>query len=278
MLNRFIAEIDKLFRRPAIWAIGLIFVLLAMMFNYAIPYFTYTNPSSNVSVAAQEKLLATILPEQVIGNMISGFPLFGGAIAIILGALVAGSEYDWSTFKTVLVHRPGKFGLLSGKVLAIAFILFIFVLVNFVFGTLSSYVVAIIEIAPVNWPSMWDLINAFVVGWFILMTWAAFGVMLATLFRGTAIATGVGLVYLLIIEGIIRGFARQSELLVDLAKALPGPNAGSLVAEVVPSSLGYDTAGVIAVSGGTQASFVLVAYAIGFVLISTLVMLKHDVH
>lgn len=278
MLNRFVAEIDKLLRWPAIWVLGMIFVLLALMFNYAIPYFTYTNPSGDVSAVAQEKMLATMLPEQAIGNMISGFPLFGGAIALILGVLVAGSEYGWSTFKTILVHRPGKFGLLSGKVLALAFILLIFVLVNFVFGALTSYVVAIIEIAPVSWPSMWDIINAFFSGWFILMTWGVFGVMLATLFRGTAMAIGLGLVYMLVVEGLIRAFARQSEILANLAKVLPGPNAGSLIAELVPSSLGADTEGVIAVVGGTQASFVLTAYMISFVLISSLVMLKRDVH
>lgn len=277
MLNSFVAEIDKLFRRPAIWGIGSVFVLLGLMFNYAIPYFTYTNPSGNVSAAEQEKMLAAMLPEQAIGNMISGFPLFGGAIALLLGVLVVGSEYGWGTFKTVYVHRPGKLGILSGKMLALFLILLIFVLVQFSAGTLGSYIVAMVENAPVNWPSMWDLVQALGAGWFILMTWSTLGMMLATLFRGTAMATGLGLVYVLVIEGIIRGFARQSDLLADLVKILPGPNAGSLVASVVPSSLGADTPGVIAVVGGTQATFVLAAYAAGFVLISALLILKRDV-
>jgi ABC-type transport system involved in multi-copper enzyme maturation permease subunit len=277
MFSSLVAELDKSLRRGAVWALGGLFAALSVMFNYAIPYFTYTSPSSNVSAAQQRQLLASMLPEQMIGNQISGFPMFGGAIALILGALLVGSEYNWNTLKTLLTQHPGRLSVLSGKLVGLAAILCGFVLAVFAAGALSSYIVAEIEGAPVNWPSAGDLARALSAGWFILAVWAALGVALATLSRGTALAVGLGLVYVLVIENLVRGFGGLSELIATISKALPGSNAASLAAAAAPSSAGTDTPGMVAVVGGTQAALVLAAYATGFVLLSALLLLRRDV-
>lgn len=277
MLSSFIVEIDKLIRRPAVWALCTVFVVLAVMFNYVIPYFTYTNPSGNVSAVQQQGMLMSMLPEQMLGGIISGLPMFGGAIAIILGAFVVGSEYGWNTLKTMLTQRPGRLSALSGKLLALAVVVSAFVLAVFASGALGSYIVAQVESAPVSWPPAGDFAQALGTGWFILAVWAAFGATLAMLFRGTAMAVGLGLVYVLVIESLLRGFAGQSKVIADIWEALPGPNASSLAAAVIPSSTGTGTPGMVAAVGGTQAALVLVAYAVGFVLLSTLLLLKRDV-
>ncbi|MGI8968323.1 MAG: ABC transporter permease [Chloroflexota bacterium] len=277
MVNSFIAEIDKISRRPGTWGPAALFAALGVLFNYVIPYLSYTNPSGHVSSASQAKLLAGMLPAQMLPQMVSGFPRFGGAIALILAALTVGSEFGWGTLKTVLVQRPGRMDVLIGKLGAIAVALVGFVLVVFAAGALSSLIVATVEHAPAIWPSLGTITQAIGVGWFILAAWAALGVALAMLVRGTALSIGLGLVYVLVIEGLIIGFADKLQVLADISRALPGDNAGSLAASIIPSALQIKTPGLVATVGPTQAALVLAAYAVGFVLLSSLLLLKRDV-
>ena len=67
-------------------------------------------------------------------------------------------------------------------------------------------------------------------GWLILAVWVALGALLATLLRDNALAIGLGLVYVLAVEGLIGFAARSSESVAALAKALPRSNGGSLAA------------------------------------------------
>ena len=49
-----------------------------------------------------------MLPAQLMGTMLGGFPFFGGAFALMLGVLSLGSEYGWGTFKTAYTQGPGR--------------------------------------------------------------------------------------------------------------------------------------------------------------------------
>ena len=46
-------------------------------------------------------------------------------------------------------------------------------------------------------------------GWLILAAWAALGVLLGVLTRGTSLAIGVGILYALVIEGLLSAFADE---------------------------------------------------------------------
>lgn len=271
MIASFVAELDKLIRRPATWALGAVWVAMAVVFGYVVPYSIY--------IANQEALQAyQLLPQQLAANMLAGFPMFGVAIALIVGALATGGEYGWGTLGPILVQRPVRLNVLSGKLLAVAAVLLGFVVAVFLFDAICSYAVAYAEEAAVNWPPVWDLTRAVGAGWFILAAGGALGTVLAIVFRGTTLAVGLGLVYVLVVEGLISGFAGQSETIADVAKALPGPNAASIVAALAPASSGTDTPGMVSVVGGGQATFVLAAYTIAFVVVAALLFYRRDVH
>src|SRR3712207_2950514 len=112
MLSSFIAEMDKLIRQPATWILVIIWLALNQMFSYLIPYTSYLSADNEREA---EHRLAGTLPSELIANSISGFPVFGGAIALILGALAVGSEYGWGTLKTVLIQRPRRLSVYAGK-------------------------------------------------------------------------------------------------------------------------------------------------------------------
>jgi hypothetical protein len=46
--------------------------------------------------------------------------VFVGAAALILGVLIAGSDYGWETWKTLLVQRPSRLGAYAAKLAVVA--------------------------------------------------------------------------------------------------------------------------------------------------------------
>ncbi len=276
MLSSFIAEMDKLVRQPATWILAIIWLTLNQVFGYLILYTSYLSTDNEREA---EQLLAGTLPSELIANSISGFPVFAGAIALILGALAVGSEYGWGTLKTVLTQRPRRLSVYAGKLAALAVAVLGIVFATFASGALTSWVIASVESEAINWPSVADLAQGFAAGYFILAMWCLLGVLLAVLFRSLALPVGLGLVWALVIENLIRSVAAPLLDFFDtLQKGLPGVNAGSLVAALGAPTRGEQAApGVTSVVDGTQATLVLIAYAVVFALIAGFALQRRDV-
>ncbi|MEJ7653790.1 MAG: ABC transporter permease [Chloroflexia bacterium] len=228
MIPSFSAEVLKLYKRPAAWVLLGVALALSLVFNYLVPYAGYLNAENE---RAAEQILAGMRMANLIPNSIAGFPVFAGALALILGAMTVGSEYGWETFKTVLIQRPRRLSVFAGQVLALAAAVLTIVLVIFAAGALTSYAIAVIQSEAIQWPSLVDVARGIASGWLILMMWCLFGAMLAFVFRGLALPIGLGVVWILGIETLIVNVAAN---LLDsaktLEKGLPGVNAGSLVA------------------------------------------------
>ena len=75
MLQSFRAEMVKLVRRPAIWILAAVFLVLAQVFGYLFPYVAYRAGGGTGFGAGQTaaQLLADILPARLISNTVSGF-------------------------------------------------------------------------------------------------------------------------------------------------------------------------------------------------------------
>ena len=99
------AELLKLLRRPATWVLLGLWPALQLVFSTLIPYVSYRRGASYEG-SPPEALLASTLPDRLVENTLSGLPLFGGALLLTLGALLAGSEYGWGTLKTLLGQGP----------------------------------------------------------------------------------------------------------------------------------------------------------------------------
>jgi ABC-2 type transport system permease protein len=252
----------------AIWA------TLALVFAYAVPYAQYLN-------GARQASLADVLPENLVGTLMGGFPFFGGVLALILGVLGFGSEYGWGTLKTLLTQRPGRLRVFAAKLLALAAVLVVFVLVVFALGALASYAIAVREGADIAWPSTWLLLRGIAAGWLILAVWAAFGVLLAVLSRGTALAIGIGILYALVIEGLLSALATQLSLFDRLVEFFVRANGYSLVVPLGVSSDDAGDRGPGSFSGpfvaGEQALLVLASYLVVFIVVAALLLRRRDV-
>ena len=256
MLADIQVELSKLWRRPASWALGAIWVGMGVFFGYVLLDVNYLQHP-----ATQAYYLHAILLENVPADALSGYPIFGGAIALMLGVLAAGSEYSWGTLRTLLLQGLGRLRLLGAKLAALAVVLLFYTVAIIVFDAVSASILAATNAAPVHAPSGADLIRAMGAGWLIMMVYAVLGVCLGVALRGAAVAMAIGLAYALAFETLIDGFAGQSSLAQEIARALPGPNAGSLVGHLFASARG-GAPGVVEVSGVFQSLSVLAAWGL----------------
>jgi ABC-type transport system involved in multi-copper enzyme maturation permease subunit len=217
----------------------------------------------------------------LVGAVMGGFPFFGGVLALMLGVLTFGSEYGWGTLRTLFTQRPGRLQVFGAKLLALAATLAVFVLVVYALGAFSSSVIAVREGADTAVPSTWLLVRGLAAGWLILAVWAAFGVLLAVVARGTALAVGIGILYALVIEGLLSALASQVGALDNLVEFFVRANGYSLVVGLGVSSDEVGDNGPGSFSGpfvdSGQALLVLAAYLAAFLLVSGVLLRRRDV-
>ncbi|HWL99611.1 MAG TPA: hypothetical protein VNP20_19880 [Nocardioidaceae bacterium] len=265
------AELIVQLRRPANWLLLATAAALTLSFAYVIPYAGYRGGSP---AGAGAEPLRQMLPTEFAGAAIGGMPAFIGALALIFGVLVAGSDYAWHTWKTLLVQQPSRGKVLAGKVGTIAAGTLLLVLVLLGVSAAASLAVAGIEGADTTLPQIQEILADLAAGWLIVFMWGMFGVALAIALRGIALPVGIGLVWMLAIQNLITALAAPLIGWVDDAQAwLPGPAAGSLVATL---GGGERTPGVAELSGQTQSVLVLLAYLTVFTLTAVALLHRRD--
>jgi ABC-2 type transport system permease protein len=145
----------------------------------------------------------------------------------------------------------------------------------------TSYVIAQIEDAPVSWPSAWLLVRAIAAGWLILAVWAALGVLLGVLTRGTSLAIGVGILYALVIEGLLSAFADSVSVLEPLTNVFLRANGYSIATALGALPQEIESSGPGSFSGpfvdSLQAVAVLAAFIAAFAALAALLLRRRDV-
>jgi ABC-2 type transport system permease protein len=281
MTASFRGELLKLARRPAIWLIVGVWMTLSLVFGYVFPYFTYRGTPSGPTAGAElgERVLSEALPAALVPAAIQGFPLFAGALALLLGVLATGGEYGWDTIKVLLTLGPRRLSVLAGKLLALTVVMLLVVLATFGLDAAASLLVASVTGKPVAWPPIVAVVTGVAGGWLVVAMWCLAGAFLGILVRGTALGVGIGLVWALAVENLLRIFGSIVEVVDVVQRLLPGTNAGALAAALGVPVQGQPggTPGVTDVVGGRSAALVLVAYLAMFVAASAVLISRRDV-
>ncbi|RZS37610.1 ABC-type transport system involved in multi-copper enzyme maturation permease subunit [Herbihabitans rhizosphaerae] len=273
MLTSIRAELIKQTRRPANWLLLAIAAVLTLTFAYAIPYAGLSSGPSGAPGSGRG--LPSMLPEAFVGNALGGVPIFVGALALVFGVLVAGSEYGFQTWKTVLAQRPSRFTAYGSKLAVVAIANLIGVLTLFAAAAGGSAAVAALEGAPMNWPSAGDIVLGMGVGWLVMTMWGACGALLGIAFRSVALPIGLGLVWMLAIQNLLASIAAPAlEFVGELQKVLPGPNTGALAAAMGAAS---ETPGVDALVGSGHATIVVAGYLVAFCALGGWLMHRRDI-
>jgi ABC-2 type transport system permease protein len=223
------AESLKARKRWANWILFGILLLTLVLFGYVVTYLVFKHPPRNFqSRVPASVLIREVFPENLLPNVLSGGSTIGAAITIILGGLSTASEYGWLTVQTILIQRPGRTAVLSGKLLSLAIITFLISVAVLATAALTSYLLVTIDGSSSSWPPATVLLKGFGALWLEFAVWTAFGMFLGVAFRSTAAAIGGGLTYLFVGEALVGQLFRDTPGVKEVLKFLPGVNASAV--------------------------------------------------
>ncbi len=278
-MREFAAELYKTVRRPAVWVCVLGLLAISITIGYAIPWLAETFSKTAQGLPPGTTLAdfkVSLYPQNFVRNTV-GDPL-GGVFALILGVLLQGSEYGWGTVKMLYTQRAGRVALLVGKLAAVATVIVVMVIGLFAVDAASSVAAALLDGQSVQFPVASEIVKGLAAMTLIYGFWAGFGFILATLFRQSAMAIGLGLAYALVVEGLIFGFgASLLSWLKNVQQWFPIANTGYLtdsfgsvkIRGILPSPPPFADA--------THAVLVLTTYVVVFVVVSAVLVRRRDV-
>ena len=274
------AELLRLRKWPAVWVTLGAWIAMSLMFGYLFSYLSYK--TGDLSFAdegsTREALLAGLLPTAVPDVLVQGMPMFGGALMMVLGAIVAGNGYGWGTWKTVFTQGPSRTSSALGSLVAMTMFVVGIVLLTLALYFAVSLTITATESQAVVWPAASEVAKSLGGGMLVLEMWALAGFALGTLARGPALSVGLGLVWALVLENLLRGVGALLGPVESFTTILPGTAAGSLVGALV--GIGdnpNDTPGVLDVLSGTQATVTVLAYVVVLPLLALALIRRRDV-
>ncbi|SUA75617.1 ABC-type transport system involved in multi-copper enzyme maturation, permease component [Nocardia otitidiscaviarum] len=259
------AEFLRLRKWPAYWIVLGVWILLNLTFAYLFNYLAYTTGDSSGPPSGQprEELLRLLLPAAVPEVFTQGMAMFGGALMLVLGALAVGSGYGWGSWKTVFTQGPSRVAAVGGLVVSLAVTVLSLVVVAFVVDTGVAALIAASESQSPTLPSVGRTLLGLVVGSAILGMWTLAGALIGVIARGPALAVGLGLVWVLVVETLLRGVANIFDPIAPITDYLPGTAAGSLAGSMRTAD-GPATPGVLDILTRTESFVVLAVYAVVF--------------
>ena len=274
------AEGLRLRRWPALWVMLGAWLLLNVTFVYLFSYLSYRGGGGGGFGGDQsaQALLAGIMPAAAPLAVVQGTPMFGGALIFTLGALAAGSGYGWGTWKTVFTQGPGRLAAVGGSLVALAGVIVALVVATFAVDLGISWALAVAEHQVVVWPALGHTLRTLGGGALILGMWTLAGFAVGTLARSPALAIGLGVVWVLAVENLLRGAAALLDWLKPVTDVLPGSAAGSLVAASGATTVSQGgTPGVVATLAGGPATWLVLAYLIAFAIAIGTLVLRRDI-
>jgi ABC-type transport system involved in multi-copper enzyme maturation permease subunit len=270
------AESLKTRKRWANWI--LIGVLLAwiLLLIYLVFFLAVTlSPRSIQGPVPASVLKRRLFPENFVPNILMVGASIGAAVMMIFGALSTASEFGWLTVQTILIQKPTRAAVLGGKLLALAIATLLVSAVTFAAAALASYAAATIDGSPSAWPTWEVMLKGFGALLLQLAVWTAFGAFLGIAFRSAAAAIGGGLTYLFVGETLLGGLLRNTPIVKDVLRFLPGINGGAINA-AFPLTIRDATASTQLVSAG-RGVVTLLVYLVVFIALSLLIFQQRDV-
>jgi ABC-type transport system involved in multi-copper enzyme maturation permease subunit len=259
--------------RPAFLVSSAILAALVVFF-YGTNWYLALNPT--VSQRSSGINIFTLYPEQFVNYIMAAAYPIGAAIAIVLGALFAGSEYSWGTLKTMLTQRSGRLTTWIGRVFVFEVWMAILTAVLFATGAASSVVIALFQGHAIAWPAIVDLGKGMATVLLIFSVNGALGMALGTLFKNSAAALGVGLVYLLALQLIVVRFidAINNGAYKWIGNLFDGQNADALLSTFTSAAFGPSTPAPIAPDTAVTVLFIYVA---AFLVVAAGLLRRRDV-
>jgi ABC-2 type transport system permease protein len=274
------AELLRLLKWPVTWVVVGVWSVMNLFFAYILSYLTYRTAVSDGDDLLARAQMADMSLAQLPATLVQGLPMFGGAVVLILAALATGSGYGWTTWKTVFAQGPRRLTAFVGTIAALAVIVTGLVLLTLTLDVLASIVVQSAESQALVWPAFGSLAEGVGAALLIMLTFTLGGAVLGVIARSPALSVGLGLVWALVVENLLRGVAQLLGPLETITDVLPGTAAGSLAGALGATgpggAAGTGTPGVLTTLTGTSATGLLVVYAVVFLAVMAVAVRRRD--
>ncbi len=202
--NIFLLETDKMFKRMTFWIELIVLALVIVLIDLAQYGISRITPAQASTLLVKEFTWPVGL---VNAASFADAHALGGILLIILVGAVTAREYSWRTFHLWLSHGISRPLLLGAKFVVSLLAIVMIVLTSLL---ISGCITAILTFA-VGAPFQLSQIDpgAFFVSILItcfgLLPYVALTFMLAILSRSAALAIGVGLAFIFLVEGTMYG-------------------------------------------------------------------------
>jgi len=152
---------------------------------------------------------------------------------------------------------------IGGHAVALTSLTLLLAVATFVVLAAVTAVLAAVEGAAADWPSVGTVLQGVAAAWLICTAHASLGFLLAVVFRNTATAIAVGLLWTMVIENAVSGLALVLAPFEYVQKLLLAPSSGALAGALgAPSQFEGGTPGVVESSNGWLPTLVLIGYVV----------------
>ncbi len=276
MIASFRAENLKARKRWANWILIGILLAWILLLTYLTLFLVVTlSPKSIQGPVPASLLKRRLFPENFVPTVLGAAGTIGAAIMLIFGALSTASEFGWLTVQTILIQKPTRAAVLLGKFLALAGATLLIGVLVFGAAALASFAAVTLDGSSSSWPAWEVMLKGFGALLLQLTIWAAFGAFLGIAFRSTAAAIGGGLTYLFVGEALLGGLLRNTPIVKDVLRFLPGIN-GDAINAAFPVTI-RDSAGQTQLVSAGRGVITLLVYLVVFSVLSLLIFRRRDV-
>jgi ABC-2 type transport system permease protein len=284
VLAAYRAELLVLRKWPAARALLLVTPVLVLATDYVAEFIWYLTltPSQYGDFGSPAQSLPSMLPSQFNIISVSQFELSGTAPFIVLGAIMAGSDWGRGTIRTALLQAQGRASAFCGQALALSTAVAASVMATFAVAAGASFAILAAESHAANpiaaaAPSVLVIAESVGTAMLIAISYGVLGLALGALCRSAAGAISVAVVWTLIIESNLYNLGLYTGgPLRTIGDLTPGASAVTL------SGL-YGTPGGGALSqnyepvGISEAVLTLLGYTVAALVITILVLRRRDV-
>jgi hypothetical protein len=265
-MRLFLSGLRKLARRPATWVtfglLNVLIVVIVLAVGATINSGVGTGPSGVARTAAMKDLVTF---PGAYDRMLDVVTRFGGLLALVYGAAIAGSEWGWGTFKSAVARGESRIGYILASYTSIGLMVGIGLVVSFAVAIVAAVVganMAGVSTAGLNdSATLGQVPQLLLKGWFAMLEETALGFAIATLARSQLAGIGVGIAFYF-------GESFAALLLPDVVQYMPFAAANAAVNTGSSAALGG--ASLTAALPADQALVLVGVWLVGSLVVAAL--------
>jgi ABC-2 type transport system permease protein len=278
------AELLVLRKWPAAWGLLLVMPAATLLAYYVVSFVVYLTdtPAEYAQQGSPAMILPSLLPSQYVIVALTLLPLTTAPF-VVLGAAMAGGDWERGTIGTSLLAGPGRVRAAAGQAVALTVAVAGSVAVTFAACAAVSVLIRVVEAGAVNpvdgaMPPAWVLARGLGVGLLVTLAYGSMGLLLGTVCRSAAGGIAAALAWTVLLEPNLYGLgldtgSRALHMIVDL---FPEASAVTLT-ELFGTPGGGATSQAYLPIRPTTAAWALAGYTAVFLGLTLVLWYRRDV-